>query len=57
MKIARELLIIATLIISPPTYSEKGEVCFYELDDFRGESFCSNEGEKNPLTMMVLIIR
>ncbi|ELW8957902.1 TPA: peptidase inhibitor family I36 protein [Yersinia enterocolitica] len=45
MKIARELLIIATLIISPPTYSEKGEVCFYELDDFRGESFCSNEGE------------
>ncbi|ENO8654440.1 GNAT family N-acetyltransferase [Yersinia enterocolitica] len=45
MKITRKLLIIATLIISHPTYSEQGEVCFYELDDFRGESFCSNEGE------------
>ncbi|EPR1974693.1 peptidase inhibitor family I36 protein, partial [Yersinia enterocolitica] len=45
MKIARELLIIATLIISHPTYSEQGEVCFYESDDFRGELFCSKEGE------------
>ncbi|EPM4159586.1 peptidase inhibitor family I36 protein [Yersinia enterocolitica] len=48
MKIARELLIIATLIISHPTYSEQGEVCFYELDDFRGELFCSKEGEIKP---------
>lgn len=45
MKIAKELLIIAILIISPPTYSEQGEVCFYELEDFRGESFCTKEGE------------
>lgn len=45
MKIARELLIIAILIISHPTHSEQGEVCFYKLEDFRGESFCSAEGE------------
>ncbi|WP_174849778.1 peptidase inhibitor family I36 protein, partial [Yersinia artesiana] len=46
MKIAKELLIIAILIISPPTHSEQGDVCFYELEDFRGASFCSKESEK-----------
>ncbi|MFM1347696.1 peptidase inhibitor family I36 protein [Yersinia proxima] len=45
MKIAKELLISAILIISPPIYSEQGKVCFYELMDFSGESFCSVEGE------------
>lgn len=45
MKIAKKLLIIAMLIISHSTHSGQGEVCFYELEDFRGESFCSAEGE------------
>lgn len=45
MKIVTKLLISAILIISHPTYSEQGKVCFYELEDFRGESFCSEEDE------------
>lgn len=45
MKIARELLISAIIMISHPTYSDEGEVCFYELADFNGESFCSKEDE------------
>lgn len=46
MKIIIKLLISAMLIISNPIYSDEGNICFYEFDNFGGESFCSVEGEK-----------
>ena len=45
MKIVTKLLISAILMISEPAYSDEGIVCFYELADFSGESFCSVESE------------
>ncbi|HEI6851468.1 TPA: peptidase inhibitor family I36 protein [Yersinia enterocolitica] len=45
MKIVTKALIITILIISNSAYSDEGKVCFYELADFNGESFCSAENE------------
>ncbi|HGK6776512.1 TPA: peptidase inhibitor family I36 protein [Yersinia enterocolitica] len=45
MKIVTKTLIITILIISNPAYSDEGKVCFYELADFNGKSFCSAENE------------
>ncbi|MFA3759585.1 peptidase inhibitor family I36 protein [Yersinia sp. 2466 StPb PI] len=45
MRIVTKLLINAILIISESVYSSEGKVCFYELADFSGESFCSAENE------------
>lgn len=45
MRIVTKLLINTILIISESVYSSEGSVCFYELADFSGESFCSVESE------------
>ncbi|HDL7747992.1 TPA: peptidase inhibitor family I36 protein [Yersinia enterocolitica] len=45
MKIVTKVLIITILIISNSAYSDEGKVCFYELADFNGKSFCSAENE------------
>ncbi|WP_174634529.1 peptidase inhibitor family I36 protein, partial [Yersinia thracica] len=45
MKIVTKLLTMIVLIMSTSTYSQKAKVCFYELEDFAGESFCSAESE------------
>ncbi|MDR5016830.1 peptidase inhibitor family I36 protein [Yersinia rochesterensis] len=47
MRIVIKLLIMIVSIISQPAYSYKAKVCFYELADFGGESFCSAESESN----------
>lgn len=45
MKIVTKLLISAILMISESVYSSEAKVCFYELADFSGESFCAAENE------------
>lgn len=45
MKLIIKLLIIITLTTSQLAYSDEAKVCFYELADFGGESFCSTESE------------
>ncbi|MGE4800887.1 peptidase inhibitor family I36 protein [Yersinia hibernica] len=45
MKIVIKLLISIILIMSQAAYSNKAKVCFYELPNFGGNSFCSTEGE------------
>lgn len=49
MRIAIKLLIIIILIISKSAYPYKSEVCFYELADFNGEYFCSEESESKSI--------
>ncbi|CRY01512.1 peptidase inhibitor family I36 protein [Yersinia enterocolitica] len=49
MKLIIKLLIIITLATSQLAYSDEAKVCFYELADFRGESFCSTESESKSI--------
>ncbi|MBX9475709.1 peptidase inhibitor family I36 protein [Yersinia enterocolitica] len=49
MRIVIKLLIIITLTISESVYSYEYKVCFYELADFTGESFCSEQGESKSI--------
>ncbi len=48
MKITNKLLISIVSAISFSAYSNDindAKVCFYELENFSGESFCAYEGE------------
>lgn len=45
MHIVAKILSSIILIISQSAYSDEAKVCFYELDNFEGESFCSAERE------------
>ncbi|MDR4896054.1 hypothetical protein RF656_04735, partial [Yersinia kristensenii] len=47
MIIVMKLLTVIVLIISQSAYSHNAKVCFYELADFGGESFCSAENESD----------
>lgn len=49
MKIVIKLLTSVILMMSQPAYSDKAKVCFYELADFGGESFCAEESESKPI--------
>ncbi|EOW1933595.1 peptidase inhibitor family I36 protein [Yersinia enterocolitica] len=49
MKLIIKLLIIITLTTSQLAYSDEAKVCFYELADFGGESFCSTESESQSI--------
>lgn len=46
MKIVTKLLASVILIISQSVWSDEAKVCFYELADFKGESFCAAESEE-----------
>lgn len=45
MKIVMKILISIILIMPKIAYSDKAKVCFYELADFGGDSFCATESE------------
>lgn len=45
MKIMMKILISIILIMPKIAYSDKAKVCFYELADFGGDSFCATESE------------
>ncbi|OVZ76854.1 hypothetical protein CBW54_21735 [Yersinia kristensenii] len=47
MNIVMKLLISIALLMSQAAYSNKAQVCFHELIDFGGESFCSAESESD----------
>lgn len=46
MKIVTKLLASVILIMSQSAWSDQAKICFYELADFKGESFCAAESEE-----------
>ncbi|MDN0121576.1 GNAT family N-acetyltransferase [Yersinia frederiksenii] len=47
MKIVTKLFASTILIISQSAWSVEAKICFYELADYQGESFCAEESEAN----------